>query len=77
MSRIGTYLYAKKHIAEQANKAMFSLFRKIRTLELPYDLQIEIFNITIKPILLYGCELCGFSNVDKLERVQLKFFKQI
>ena len=31
----------------------------------------------IKPILLYGCELWGVGNVDIIEKVQLKFFKQI
>ena len=39
-------------------------------------MQIDLFNKTIKPILLYGSEI-GFGNIDILERVQLKFLKFI
>lgn len=77
LARSGSFLKAKKHIAEQANAALFSLLRKIRNLFLPLDMQIDLFNKTIKPILLYGCELWGFGDIDILERVQLKFFKHI
>ena len=31
----------------------------------------------IRPILLYGCEIWGYGNVEVIERVQLKFLKQI
>ena len=56
---------------------MFSLLRKIRVLNLPIDMQIELFNKLIKPILLYGCEIWAFGNLDIIERVQLKFLKLI
>ena len=56
---------------------MFSLLRKIRNLNLPISLQIDLFDKTIKPILLYGSEIHGFGNIDILERVQLKFLKYI
>lgn len=77
LSQSGSYANTKKYIADQANTALFSLLRKIRTLDLPIDLQVELFNKMIKPILLYGCELWGFGNLDVIDRVQLKFFKQI
>ena len=77
LSRSGNYRTAKRHIAEQAEKALFSLIRKIRALDLPFDIQIDMFNKTIKPILLYGSEILGFGNCDIIERVQLKFYKYI
>ncbi|MEW8547414.1 MAG: reverse transcriptase family protein, partial [Candidatus Thiodiazotropha sp.] len=77
LARSGSFLKAKKHIVEQANNALFSLQRKIRFLNLPIDMQFDLFNKMIKPILLYGCELWGFGNIDSIERVQLKFLKQI
>ena len=40
-----------------ANKAMFSLIRKCRKLNLPIDLQLDLFEKCITPILLYGCEV--------------------
>ena len=56
-------------------KALFSLSRKSRNLNLSIDLQIELFNKTVKPLLLYGCEIWGYGNFDNLEIVQLKLFK--
>ena len=58
-------------------RAMYSLLRKIKKLSLPVDMQIDLFNKTVKPILLYGCEVCGFGNNGMLESIQLKFLKCI
>lgn len=77
LSKNGSYQNSKKHIAEQANNAMFSLLRKTRELNLPLEIQIDLFKKLIKPILLYGCEIWGFGNLEILERVQLKFLKMI
>ena len=38
---------------------------------------MELFNKLVKPVLLYGCEVWGFGNVEVIERVQLKFIKNI
>ena len=54
---------------------MFSLLRKIKCLNLPFDVQIDFFNKIVKPVLLYGSEIWGFGNLDILERVQLRFNK--
>ncbi|MCG8110258.1 MAG: reverse transcriptase family protein, partial [Candidatus Thiodiazotropha taylori] len=77
LSSSGSFQTAKKYIAEQGNKALFSMIKKCRNLNLPFDIQIELFDKTIKPILLYGCEVWGFGNCDIIERVQLKFYKYI
>ena len=37
--------------------------------------QYDLFDKIVKPILLYGCEIWGFSNLDIIERVHLKFCK--
>ena len=52
-SQSGAFAFAKNHIAEQANKAVFSLLKNIKHLSLPLDLQIDLFEKLIKPILLY------------------------
>lgn len=44
---------------------------------LPIDLQIELFDEMVKPILLYGSEVWGFGNLGILERTLLKFLKII
>ena len=51
--------------------------KKIKDFDLLYDLQLDIFNKTIKPILLYGSEVWGFGNCEIIERVHLKFIKYI
>lgn len=76
-SRTGSFYSAKKHLASQGEKAMYNLIRKSRSLMLPVDLQIELFDKMVKPILLYGCEVWGFGNLDILERTVLKFLKSI
>ena len=43
LSRSGTFNAATNHIAEQANKAPFSFIRNIRTLNLSYDVKIDLF----------------------------------
>ena len=77
ISHSGTFQTAKKYLAEQANKALFSMIKKCHNLNLPFDIQIDLFNKTIKPILLYGCEVWGFGNCNVIEQIQLKFYKYI
>ena len=73
--RSRSFSAAKKYIANQATRAMFSLLKKTRDLLLPLDLQIELFQKTIKPILLYGYEIWGYGNLKVLEQVKLKKIK--
>ena len=77
MGQSGSFLATKKHTAEQPSKAIFSLLRKIKCLSLPFDVQIDLFNKIVKPVLLYGSEIGGYGNFDIQERVQLRFYKYI
>ena len=56
---------------------MFSLLKKCRNLLLPLDIQIDLFEKCVNPVLLYGCEVWGFSDFSKIWKVQLKFLKII
>lgn len=77
LSRGGSFQRTLKHNREQAYKAMFILVRKLKGLNLAVDVQLDLFNRMIKPILLYGCEVWGYNEITILERVQLKFLKSI
>ena len=68
---------AIKKQCEQASRAMYSLLKKITKLHLPVDLALHLFDSLVTPILLYGCEIWGFSNIEQVERVHLKFCKAI
>ena len=64
-------------MVEQARKAMFSVLMKSRKLQLSIDLQLQLFDSMIVPILLYGSEVTGFENSDILERLCTQFYKNI
>ena len=48
----GRFINNNRRLAEQARKAMFSVLRKSRKLQLPVDLQIQLFDSMVVPILL-------------------------
>ena len=50
---------------------------RINNLHIPIDLQIQLFNHIILPILLYGCEIWGFHNSNLIENVQNQFLRTI
>lgn len=73
----GKFTECKKQLYLQSQRAMFSIIRKSRLKQLPIDVQLHIFDSTVLPILLYGCEVWGHENVDVLENLQLKFYRYI
>ena len=76
-SKSRSFYKAIKHNIDHAKKAMHRLYKRIRNLHIPLDLQIELFNHTILPILLYGSEIWGFQNTKLLENVQNQFLRSI
>lgn len=76
-SKSRSFLNARKHIAEQARKAMHLLKMRIRNLHLPVDLQLKLFDHTVLPILTYACEIWGFENCGMLELIHTQFLRSI
>ena len=66
-----------KNNVDQAKKAMRLLYKRIRNLNLPTDLQLKLFDHTIIPILLYGCEVWGYQNVQIIENLHNDFLRNI
>ena len=54
---------------------MFSLLKNIRLKQLLIDVQLQLFDSVVLPILLYGCEIWGFANFAIIEKVHLQFLK--
>ena len=67
----------KKRLIDQANKALYALYCKLRNLTIPIDLQLKLFNSLIAPILVYSCEIWGFENKQGIEKLYLQFLKKI
>ena len=76
-SKSGSFLYARKHIAEQARGALHLLYMRINNLHLPVDLQLKLFDNTVLPILTYGSEVFGYENLEMLERIHTSFLRKI
>ena len=73
----GSFKNAKLKQINQARKAMYGLLSKTRLLGLPVDIVIELFNVCIIPILLYGAEVWGFENIDEVEIFHRQFLRII
>ena len=66
-SKSRSFLKSRTHATEQARKALHLLYKRIRKFNLPIDLQLKLFDHTILPILIYGCEkapqsICCMAN---------------
>ena len=75
LSRNGSFNDAKKSNVKKATIAMYEILKKGRKFNLSISCQYDLFEKIVRPILLYGCEIWGYTNVEIIERVHLKFCK--
>lgn len=52
---------------------MFSIISKSRKLGLSLDLQLDLFDHMVVPIVLYGAEIWGYENINLIEKLNLRF----
>ena len=71
----GKFTVAINELCTMAERAMYSLYKKSRSLHLPIDIQFNLFDRVVLPIMLYLCEVWGFSNLSPLESLHRKFCK--
>ncbi|XP_071508531.1 uncharacterized protein [Diadema antillarum] len=73
----GSFKKAISKQVTQARKALFSMSLKVQKLKLPVDIQCELFDQLVLPILLYGCEVWGFMDLSQIEIFHRKFLKSL
>ena len=73
----GSYNKQQVYSGQQANKNMFSLISKCRNLNLDLDLQVDLFECIVQPVLLYGSEIWGAYGTKIANKTQLKYYKQL
>ena len=73
----GKFTKALEERITLSRKALFSLNAKAGRLHLPPDIHIDLFHKMILPILIYGCEVWGYANLEKLEIFFRKFLKRV
>ena len=64
-------------LKEQATKALYSIIGTSRKYDLPVDIQIELFNMMVVPVLIYGCEVWGDNIIREVELLHMKFLKHV
>ena len=73
----GRFRKGELALKEQATKALYSLIGTSRRYDLPVDIQIELFNMMVVPVLTYGCEIWGDNIVREVELLHMKFMKHV
>ena len=73
----GSFGNARKKLVEQSQKSLYALYRKIRNINIPIDLQLKLFDSLVSPVLLYASEVWGFESLKDMEKVHLQFCKNI
>ena len=65
----------ENHVSKSL-RVLNSIRRMLNAIDsLSFSVAVKIFDIKVKPILLYGSEIWGTQYFDTLENVQIKFFK--
>ena len=77
LSQSASFMKTKKYVSNRALKAMYAVLKKGRCLNLSITDQLHLFDKIVVPVLLYGCEIWGFGNLDIIERIHLKFCKML
>jgi len=78
MIDIHLYIFTKSRFQDiKRTKALYSLYRKIRNMLLPIDIQLKLFDVFSISILLYCAEVWGFENIGIVEKIHLQFCKKI
>ena len=73
----GNFAQARKTLIDQAQKALYALYKKIQNISIPVDLQLKLFDVLVVPILTYSSEIWGFENKATIEKLHLQFCNRI
>ena len=74
----GSFSHACESLAGQASKAIFKMKKYLaKFTNIKISHRLELFDKLILPILNYGSEVLGILNITKIERIHLKYCKEI
>ena len=72
-----TFQTAIKHNVEKAKKALFKLEMTWLKVDVSIPTKIHLFDHTIMPILLYGCEIWGYDDIEQIEVFHRNYLRQL
>ena len=73
----GTFVLNQQYMSGKALKAMSILLQKTRKYDLSPKTMCQLFDAFVGSILSYSCEVWGYTKSKQLERIHLKFCKNI
>ncbi len=73
----GRFRKGELELVGKATRALYSLIGTSRKLDLPVDIQLELFNTMVVPVLTYGCEIWGDNIIREIELLNMKFMKHV
>ena len=73
----GNFNYSIVELEKSATKAMFALLSNYVANSLDVDTVFKLFDACVAPIFMYACEVWGFTSLDVIERLHVKFIKYI
>ena len=71
----GHFTRNNQRLFDQAREAMFAVQKKSRKLQLPIDIQLQMFDTMVLPILLYGSEVTGLRTTACLKGYVYSFIR--
>ena len=69
----GSFMKASKTLSGKAIRALCSLLSMTKSLDIPLNIMINLYNSFVCSILFYACEIWGFSSAISIDKVQRKF----
>lgn len=74
----GSWQVARDTMCRKATKATFALMSSLKRFGvMPPKLLVELFDIKVMPILLYGAELWGLTGMSEAELVVSNFYRSV
>jgi len=77
LSTNGKFYQAQKSLSQQAMRALFSLNSLFDIIDFEISEKLKLFDSMISPILHYSSCVWGFHKAPDIEKVHLKFLKQV
>ena len=77
LSSNGSFKKGQVYASDRANKSIFSAICKARQFNFSLDIQIDLYDRLVAPVVLYGCEVWGPFGHDIVSRVQLRYYKYV
>ena len=66
-----------KNNVDKAKKGLFKLDVLMSKIDLEIDTKLHLFDVMIKPILVYGCEVWGHEDIEQIEVFHRNFLRRL